>query len=99
LVVCFSWGIIVISYIHSEAGASERGNKNYEIYKVKIENERLDFRVFIDLLYGQNKNIDSDGDSNPVYSRNWTDLYVKKETISVHQLKLLLIVKSQSFLK
>ena len=48
------------------------------MYKVKIENERPDFRVFIDLLYGQNKNIDSDGDSNPVYSRNWTELYVKK---------------------
>jgi hypothetical protein len=47
------------------------------MYKVHVTGERPDFRVFIDLLYGQIHNVDTEGNSNPVNSRNWTDLYIK----------------------
>ena len=43
---------------------------------IEIDRERPDFRVFIDLLYGQNRNVDTEGDSDPVYSRSWTYLYI-----------------------
>jgi hypothetical protein len=43
---------------------------------VEIDRERPDFRVFIDLLYGENRNVDTEGDSDPVYSRSWTYLYI-----------------------
>lgn len=44
--------------------------------KVIVKNPRPDFRVFVDLLFGFGRNIDSDGDSNPVYSRSWRELYI-----------------------
>lgn len=47
------------------------------MHKVHVIGERPDFRVFIDLLHVQIRNIDADGNSNPVNSRNWTDLYIK----------------------
>jgi hypothetical protein len=47
------------------------------MHTVEISKERPDFRVFIDLLYGFGRNIDSEGNSNPVYSRAWTELYIK----------------------
>lgn len=47
------------------------------MYKVHIIGERPDFRVFLDLLYGRMQNVDTEGNSNPVNSRNWTDLYIK----------------------
>lgn len=43
---------------------------------VEVDRDRPDFRVFIDLLYGHNRNVDTEGDSNPVYSRTWTYLYI-----------------------
>jgi hypothetical protein len=46
------------------------------VHTVRIDRERPDFRVFIDLLYGPNRNVDTDGDSNPVSSRTWSFLYV-----------------------
>lgn len=46
------------------------------MYRVAICGNRPDFRVFIDLLYGENRNVDTDGDSIPVNSRTWTYLYV-----------------------
>ena len=45
--------------------------------RVQISGERPDFRVFIDLLYSDGRNVDTDGDSNLVWSRVWTDLYIK----------------------
>ena len=47
------------------------------MYKVRITNARPDFRVFIDLLYNRARDVDTDGDSEPANSRNWTNLYIK----------------------
>lgn len=46
------------------------------MHSVKINRNRPDFRVFIELLYGPNWNVDSDGNSIPVWSRTWTRLYL-----------------------
>ena len=46
------------------------------MHLVSIDRDRPDFRVFIDLLYGPDWNVDTDGDSFPVSSRTWTDLYI-----------------------
>lgn len=46
------------------------------MYLVEINQNRPDFRAFIDLLYGAGRNVDTDGDANPVYSRTWTYLYI-----------------------
>ncbi len=46
------------------------------MYRIPIDKNRPDFRVFIDLLYGAERNVDTDGDSNPVNSRTWTYLYI-----------------------
>lgn len=42
-----------------------------------VVSERPDFRYFLDLLYGPERNVDADGNSYPVNSRSWTYLYVK----------------------
>ena len=47
------------------------------MYRVKINAARPDYRVFIDLLYGNERDVDTDGNSIPVNSRNWTCLYIK----------------------
>lgn len=47
------------------------------MYQVSVIKSRPDFRVIIDLVFGKNRNVDSEGNSNPVYSREWTDLYIK----------------------
>ena len=47
------------------------------MYKITVIRDRPDFRVFIDLLYSQEHNVDTDGDAIPVNSRNWTYLYIK----------------------
>ena len=46
------------------------------MYIVEVKNKRPDFRVFIDLLYGYNHNVDTDGDAYPVYSRDWKELFI-----------------------
>ena len=46
------------------------------MHTVKVDRDRPDFRAFIDLLYRPNRNVDTDGDSNPVSSRKWSFLYV-----------------------
>lgn len=43
---------------------------------VSVNRQRPDFRVFIDLLYGAGRNVDTDGDANPVDSRIRTYLYI-----------------------
>ncbi|SFM22440.1 hypothetical protein [Marinobacter zhejiangensis] len=45
--------------------------------KVIVDKPRPDFRVFFDLLFGQGRNVDSEGDAYPVFSREWRDLYFK----------------------
>lgn len=47
------------------------------MHTVRVDRDRPDFRAFIDLLYGANRNVDTDGNSNPVSSRTWSFLYVK----------------------
>ena len=46
------------------------------MHTVVVSGHRPDFRVFIDLLYGPGRNVDTEGDSLPVNSRNWTCLYI-----------------------
>ncbi|ATA89153.1 hypothetical protein CAPN001_13090 [Capnocytophaga stomatis] len=46
--------------------------------KVQINEQRPDFRVFKAFFFGDDfHNCDSDGDASPVYSRNWTELYMR----------------------
>ncbi|HVJ97142.1 MAG TPA: hypothetical protein VNC41_09965 [Acidimicrobiia bacterium] len=47
------------------------------MHYVEVIPDRPDFRVFIDLLYGHGRNVDTDGDAEPVSSRGWTWLYLK----------------------
>jgi len=47
------------------------------MHTVRVNDDRPDFRVFIDLVYGHGRNVDTEGDSFPVHSREWTELYVK----------------------
>jgi hypothetical protein len=45
--------------------------------KVKVNTDRPDFRVFATYLFGDDlHNYDSDGNSIPVTSKNWTELYM-----------------------
>jgi len=45
--------------------------------RVKINSERPDFRLFATYLFGDDlHSYDSDGDSYPVNSRVWTELYM-----------------------
>jgi hypothetical protein len=46
------------------------------MYCISVNKNRPDYRVFIDLLYGAKRNVDTDGDSNPVNSRTWSYLYI-----------------------
>lgn len=46
--------------------------------KVQINGNRPDFRIFGVYFFGNDDhNYDSDGNSNPVYSRKWTELYMR----------------------
>ena len=55
------------------------------MHSVTINKERPDFRVFIDLLFGPDRNVDTDGDSYIVNSRTWTYLYISdRESESPH---------------
>ena len=47
------------------------------MYTVKVKRERPDFRVFIELLYGFDRNVDTDGNAYPVNSRVWSSLYIR----------------------
>lgn len=47
------------------------------MHTVNIVRNRPDFRCFIDLLYGRDRNVDTDGNSYPVNSRLWTRLYIR----------------------
>ncbi len=46
------------------------------MHRVYVNKNRPDFRVFIDLLYGVGRNVDTDGNSISVNSRTWTYLYI-----------------------
>jgi hypothetical protein len=46
------------------------------MHSIAIDRERPDFRVFIDLLYGHDHEVDTEGDSAPVNSRIWTHLFI-----------------------
>jgi len=47
------------------------------MYIVTVTKPRPDFRVFIDLLFGFGRNVDSDGGAHEVCSREWRDLYIR----------------------
>lgn len=47
------------------------------MYEVYIKTERPDFRVFIGLIYSDKHDVDTEGNANPVNSRDWTELYIK----------------------
>ncbi len=46
------------------------------MYRVTINRARPDFRCFIDLLYGADEAVDSDGNAHPVSDRSWSFLYL-----------------------
>src|SRR6185437_10826617 len=46
------------------------------MHTVHVISPRPDFRVIIGLLYGDMHNVDTEGNSVPVYSRRWTSLYL-----------------------
>ncbi|MBP2546865.1 hypothetical protein [Acinetobacter guillouiae] len=49
---------------------------------VKVSTNRPDFRVFASFLFASNThNYDSDGDSYPLTSRHWTELYISSREI------------------
>ncbi len=49
--------------------------------EVQINSERPDFRLFWIFLWGENHNIDSDGDSWNPASREWSELYMSSREI------------------
>ena len=53
------------------------------MYRVVVDKNRPDFRTFIDLLFGAERNVDTEGDSNPVSSRTWKYLYIKDREADV----------------
>jgi hypothetical protein len=46
------------------------------MFTVTVRKPRPDFRVFIDLLFGPGWNVDTDGDADPVWSRDWRELSI-----------------------
>lgn len=44
---------------------------------VRVNSARPDFRTFLHLAYGIEANVDTDGDAKPVYTREWTYLYMR----------------------
>lgn len=47
------------------------------MFTVTVRKPRPDFRVFIDLLFGAGWNVDTDGDADPVWSRDWRELSIR----------------------
>jgi len=58
-------------------------NKKMIKYKINVEvkSDLPDFRLFKVFIWGENHNIDSDGDSFNPASRSWTDLYMSSREI------------------
>lgn len=57
-------------------------------FLVTIHKPRPDFRVFIDLLFGPDRNVDSDGDADPVWSREWRELSLKDRESETPRLEI-----------
>ena len=58
------------------------------MYKIKLCGQRPDFRVMIDLLYGFGHNVDTDGNSIPVNTRDWTKLYMQDRESTTPRLEI-----------
>lgn len=58
------------------------------MYSVTVNKTRPDFRVFIDLLFGAERNVDTDGDAEPVWSREWRELYLKDREADVPRVEI-----------
>ncbi len=55
--------------------------KEFKLY-VEVNAERPDFRVFVGYFFGDDlHNYDSDGNSYPVTSRLWTELYMSSREV------------------
>ena len=59
------------------------------MFTVTVRKPRPDFRVFIDLLFGPGWNVDTDGDADPVWSRDWRELSITDResdapTVEIH---------------
>ncbi len=50
------------------------------MHLIRVDRDRPDFRVFIDLLFGHGWDVDTEGNSHPVNSRAWTSLYIADRT-------------------
>jgi len=74
------------------------------MHTIAVSRDRPDFRAFIDLLYGADRNVDTDGNSDPVNSRTWTRLYIADressdpsvEIFAIQEQPLLFSVESSS---
>jgi len=58
------------------------------VIKVIVKDPRPDFRVIIDLLFGYEHNVDTEGDAFPVCSRHWRDLHIKNRESDEPRLEL-----------
>ena len=58
------------------------------MFIVTIHKPRPDFRVFIDLLFGPDRNVDSEGDADPVWSRDWCELSLKDRESETPRLEI-----------
>ncbi len=59
----------------------EKMNEKFSI-KVKVSSERPDHRVFGSYFFGEDfHNYDSEGNSFPVSSREWTELYMRSREV------------------
>ena len=72
--------------------------------KVKVNSERPDFRVFASYFFGEDlHSYDSEGDSFPVTSKKWTELYMGSrqesnlnfEICAISENPLVLVVSSK----
>jgi hypothetical protein len=54
------------------------------MFVIKVNKERPDFRVLIDLFYDSERNVDTSGNCREVYDRNWTDFYLKDRESGDH---------------
>ena len=63
------------------------------MFTVRVNKPRPDFRVFIDLLYGHDHNVDIDGDSFRPESREWRQLYIKDRESDEPSVEILALSK------
>lgn len=68
------------------------------MFTLTVRKPRPDFRVFIDLLFGPGRNVDTDGDADPVWSRDWRELSITDResdapTVEIHAVEGLIEIE------